>query len=529
MTPDISTDVESRGVVLVVDDTPASRYITSNWLRRHGYEVVEATTGAAALAALVAQHVDLVVLDVGLPDMSGFDICERIKSTPALGHPVIHLSATSVRGADRAHGLTRGADAYLVEPVEPDELIATVDAVLRYYRARANAEQLAERLGRLTAATLAMQGASTFDELSAAIAGGAAAVLACPAVAVVRTPSGRLRRAVVAATGAAPQLDFAPPDLLRDVMAAPEGIVHPPGSAVLESLLPPGPDTGTDDWHALVVRPQSSGPPVCLAVQVPLLRDEHVGLLVQLGNAAVLAADTRRLYAEEHSLALTLQRSFLPDHPPERPGFDTAVRYVPAADNAEIGGDFYEIVELDDDQLLIAIGDVAGHSIHAATVMVELRHALRAYAIEGHGPSAILDRLETLIQHYHPSEFTTLCVMLLDVAGNELLIANGGHLPPLLVEGGEGRYLDVSGPMLGLRRPHPPAARYALPPAWSIVLVTDGLIERPGVDLDDALEDLRVVAGADASSDELCTRLLEHFSTAGRDDIALLVIRRSAG
>ena len=124
------------GVVLVVDDNAASRYVASSWLRRHDYRVIEAETGAEALGVLAAEPVDIVVLDVGLPDMSGFDVCERIKADPAMGQPVIHLSATAVRAADRVSGLSRGADAYLTEPVEPGELMATIDAVLRYYRAR---------------------------------------------------------------------------------------------------------------------------------------------------------------------------------------------------------------------------------------------------------------------------------------------------------------------------------------------------------------------------------------------------------
>jgi DNA-binding response OmpR family regulator len=141
---------EAPATILVVDDTAASRCISSSWLRRSGHRVIEAATGSEALAALVATEVDLVVLDVGLSDMSGFDICERIKSNPALAQPVIHLSATTIRGADRAQGLIRGADAYLTAPVEPDELLATVTSLLRYYRARAAAERLADLLTRLT-------------------------------------------------------------------------------------------------------------------------------------------------------------------------------------------------------------------------------------------------------------------------------------------------------------------------------------------------------------------------------------------
>jgi CheY-like chemotaxis protein len=184
---------ELPATILVVDDTAASRYISGSWLRRSGHRVIEATTGTEALAALAATEVDLVLLDVGLPDMSGFDVCERIKSDPALAQPVIHLSATAIRGADRAQGLTRGAGAYLTEPVEPDELLATVTSLLRYYRAGAAAERLADLLTRLTKATLAMIAATNIAELASAIATGAAEVFSAPAVAIVGDRAGHRR------------------------------------------------------------------------------------------------------------------------------------------------------------------------------------------------------------------------------------------------------------------------------------------------------------------------------------------------
>jgi serine phosphatase RsbU (regulator of sigma subunit) len=291
--------------------------------------------------------------------------------------------------------------------------------------------------------------------------------------------------------------------------------------------LAPGVDADAGDCAVFLFRSRSARPPVCLAVRLPELEVAQNDMLTQLGNAAVLAVDALGLYAEEHSLALTLQRSFLPSRPPERPGLEVAVRYVPAADNAEIGGDFYELVELPGGRLLIAIGDVAGHSIHAATVMVELRHALRAYAIEDHGPAQILARLEQILVHYHPTEFATLCLLLLDRDLNRLSIANAGHLSPLLIEAGEARYLDVRGPMLGLRRPHPPDTVRAMAPNWTIVLVTDGLVEHPGTDLDAALEELRLAASVDSAPEELSDQLLERFGLARLDDIALLVLRRT--
>ena len=158
--------------VLVVDDVEASRYITASWLRRHGHRVSEESTGAGALARLYGEDsdtgIDVVVLDVNLPDISGLEICQRIKSDPRTeALPVIHVSATAIEPVDRVHGLAGGADAYLTEPVDPGVLAATVTAVLRYYRARMVAVRLAERLTRLTTATLAMNGATRFDELVA--------------------------------------------------------------------------------------------------------------------------------------------------------------------------------------------------------------------------------------------------------------------------------------------------------------------------------------------------------------------------
>src|ERR1700761_5560612 len=142
------TESTSTGVLLVVDDDEAKRYLIVTWLRRAGYTVAEADTGREALSKVEAAEV--VLLDVNLPDMSGFEVCRLIKENPRTAAiPVIQVSATAVEVADRAHGLTQGADAYLVEPTEPAELLATVTAALRYSRARQRAERTASMLAEL--------------------------------------------------------------------------------------------------------------------------------------------------------------------------------------------------------------------------------------------------------------------------------------------------------------------------------------------------------------------------------------------
>lgn len=134
----------SQVKILAVDDNEALRYSLVRSLREAGYQVMEARTGAEALA-LVKQLPDLVTLDVNLPDLHGFEICRRIKSDPATAHiPVLHLSSTFVDPDARVQGLSSGADAYLTEPIDRAELVATVAALLRLKNAENAARQQAE-------------------------------------------------------------------------------------------------------------------------------------------------------------------------------------------------------------------------------------------------------------------------------------------------------------------------------------------------------------------------------------------------
>ncbi len=139
--------------ILNVDDNEANRYAISRMLQRAGFAVIEAANGEEALQA-VASHPDLVVLDVNMPDLDGFEVCRRIKSNPASASiPVLHMSASYILSQDKTRGLEEGADGYLIRPVEPPELIATVRALLRV--------RSAERWARRTA----VQWQATFDAI----------------------------------------------------------------------------------------------------------------------------------------------------------------------------------------------------------------------------------------------------------------------------------------------------------------------------------------------------------------------------
>jgi CheY-like chemotaxis protein len=133
--------------ILVVDDNEAGRCLKSHALKDRGYVLFEAGTGKGGLALLEAEHPDLVLLDVKLPDMSGLDVCRRIKTD----HPaivVLQTSATFVRPADRASALAGGADSFLMEPIEPEELVAAVGALLRMRQAERQLREANQELKR---------------------------------------------------------------------------------------------------------------------------------------------------------------------------------------------------------------------------------------------------------------------------------------------------------------------------------------------------------------------------------------------
>lgn len=130
--------------ILHVDDNEANRYAVKRMLKHRGFNIIEAATGEAGLQLVTEARPDLIILDVKLPDINGFEVCRRIKTNPATAFiPVLHLSASFVESRDKAQGLDSGADGYLAQPVEPIELIATVKSLLRIRQAEESALSLA--------------------------------------------------------------------------------------------------------------------------------------------------------------------------------------------------------------------------------------------------------------------------------------------------------------------------------------------------------------------------------------------------
>src|SRR5512133_1720042 len=130
---------EARGKIINIDDNETNRYLRSRILRHAGYHVIEAAMGQQALDLAASERPDLALLDVNLPDINGIEVCRRIKEKGLV--LVLAISAFSIQTRDRVLALEHGADGYLIEPVEPDELLATVNALLRLRKAEQSLHQ----------------------------------------------------------------------------------------------------------------------------------------------------------------------------------------------------------------------------------------------------------------------------------------------------------------------------------------------------------------------------------------------------
>lgn len=232
----------------------------------------------------------------------------------------------------------------------------------------------------------------------------------------------------------------------------------------------------------------------------------------------------------EHGITETLQRSLLPDRLPVVPGVVFASRYLPGGSGLQVGGDWYDVVVLPRGRIALTVGDVVGRGIGAAAAMGQLRTAIRAYALEGPTPAAMLERMSRLVAQVEAAQMATLVYAVLDPESETLAYACAGHPPPLLLgpdgsatflEGGRSLPLGVAtGPRV--------EAVTTIEAGSTLILYTDGLVERRGHAVDDGLEVLRQsVEGSQDGLDALCDERVLAASqlVAGEDDVAVLATR----
>jgi serine phosphatase RsbU (regulator of sigma subunit)/PAS domain-containing protein len=256
--------------------------------------------------------------------------------------------------------------------------------------------------------------------------------------------------------------------------------------------------------------------------------DERANLMA-FGRLAAQALQRALLYQAQLSIAADLQRALLPSVLPTLPGARHAVRYLPWTHGADVGGDWYDVIRLGPDTAALVIGDVAGHSPEAAATMGQLRSAIRAYAADGHHPTAVLERVNQMLLKFEPHAMATCCYLELHLAEGTATAVLAGHPAPVLRIDGRAERLDLRiGPPLGVRNAHYQDRTFLLPTGSDLVLYTDGLIEDRRYTLDRGMAALCTAVGAAPAGEPQL--LVEHVLGARigadprRDDVAILAL-----
>jgi serine phosphatase RsbU (regulator of sigma subunit) len=252
--------------------------------------------------------------------------------------------------------------------------------------------------------------------------------------------------------------------------------------------------------------------------------------LEDLATRLALAYDNAVRYRYERRLAMTLQRALLPQQLPQVPGLRVATYYQASSHGTEIGGDWYDVIALPGGCVGLAIGDVMGHDVDAATVMGRLRPALHGFALDTPDPAKVLAKLDAYLRSLDVEPFATCLYARYEAATHRLRYASSGHPPPLVVAGARTGFLELRpGPPLGVGRGMAVDHEVKLSPGTGLLLFTDGLVENRSLPLSTGLASLRRYCGglpATALDDpqRIIDRALELLATPGRveDDTALL-------
>jgi serine phosphatase RsbU (regulator of sigma subunit)/anti-sigma regulatory factor (Ser/Thr protein kinase) len=241
-----------------------------------------------------------------------------------------------------------------------------------------------------------------------------------------------------------------------------------------------------------------------------------------------------QLMKHQRGVAETLQQSLLPDRLPALPGTQLAARYLPSGSGVDVGGDWYDVIALPGGDVGLVMGDVVGHDLRAAAVMGQVRNALRAYALEGLSPAAVMERLNDFVRQVDPDEMATCVFAVFSPAVSTLLVSNAGHYPPLLIDpDGRSAFLEQApcAPIGGLEAGTYSETLYHVVPESIVLFFTDGLIERRGEAIEVGLERLqRIAESGPRDLSDLCDHVLAKFfaGAAPTDDVAVLALSTQA-
>ncbi|MEU6234826.1 SpoIIE family protein phosphatase, partial [Kitasatospora sp. NPDC047058] len=251
--------------------------------------------------------------------------------------------------------------------------------------------------------------------------------------------------------------------------------------------------------------------------------------LKELAARAALSLDNARLHRAESRVATTLQRSMIPTRPPQIPGVQIAHRYLPGDSKAEVGGDWFDAIQLPGSRVALVVGDVMGHGLHSAAAMGRFRTAMQTLAALDLPPGQLLRHLDNLAHKLGDDHLATCLYAVYDPINRTCELASAGHVPPVLVHpDGSGELLEIpAGAPIGVGGVPFVAKTIDVSDGSMLVLCTDGLVEVRGGDIGAGLAALcGNLIDPRQSPEEACDVVLERLHSDDRkDDVALLVAR----
>lgn len=497
------TDLPTEGAanndkpkVLVADDNTGLAELWSFVLEDRGYEVITAHNGGDALAAAAQHCFNAAVLDLEMPDLSGLDVFTALQADTPEIEGIIITGHASVDSAVEA--VNRGIYGYLVKPVAADALGLMVGRALERQRLQAENQTMLSQLSALLEVldtaleTVGLEDA--FQRMARAVVNA----MGVDEVTLLLQNARReleIRAAHPLRDATAMQFRLRPGEgfagrvfaekkaqQVRDIQAA--------GIARRAYLTMPG-------IRSVLGVPLLSGTEAIGVLHVGTFRervfaDQDVRLLEAIAQRLTLAVEKARLleereasrreleaaYRHERRIAETLQRSFLPGVRIDIPGLCVAHLYQAGLEEAEVGGDFYDIIELGDGLVGLVMGDVSGKGLDAAVYTALAKYTLRSYALQNPDPGHVVEWLNrAFTRQSGPETFATLFYGVLDTHSRRLRYINAGHEPPLLHHADEGttEQLASNGPLAGvLAEAEYQTQETGLAPGDTLLLYTDG-------------------------------------------------------
>lgn len=259
--------------------------------------------------------------------------------------------------------------------------------------------------------------------------------------------------------------------------------------------------------------------------------EEDVKFGEDLARRAAVAIDNAQLHSQLRDVALRLQRAVLPEHLPPVPGWELAVQYHPAG-RTGAGGDFYDVIPLNDGRLAFFVGDVMGRGVEAASVMAQMRSAVRTLAAIDPQPATLMRGLDRVFDHLHLEQLVTVVYGVADPAEGTIELINAGHPCPLLISPtlAADEVAGVDTLILGVGGGERTVVTRPFGPGETLLLFTDGLIERRNEHLGRGMERLAGQANllnGPVLADRLEALVKEIADPDSDDDIAALAIRMS--